>query len=238
MNYIKTHIRIDTPTYRRNGPGWDEPAERTAFYKELATIFEELGFKLQGEKNDTLKRMAVTVERGLESLYLHPDDLSGWLAEGSLKHILDALKQAKTCKVRFVDTYETKVDCTVDEFEAMFAAHASVLRERLIEKLKTRDKRYAYPRSEVSIITNDLINPMDEVGDYQAKNTLKAEFNVARNRVIQPIIEQLIDEGIVCRVIGPAPKNTEFLRTRGKTEMAEWQRQQRKAAKASQGEPA
>lgn len=239
MKYINTHIRVDTPTYRRNGqPGWDEPGERTAFYKELAAIFEGIGFTPQSEKEYLLKVMAVTVERGKESLYLHPDDLSGWLAEGSLEGILDALKQSKTCKVLFVDTYETKVDCTVDEFEAMLTAQASVLRERLIEKLKTPNKRYAYPRGEVSIMTKDLINPMDEVGDYKAKNTLKAEFNVARNRVIQPIIEQLIDEGIVCRVIGPAPQNTEFLHTRGKTEMAQWQRQQRKAVQASQGEPA
>jgi hypothetical protein len=239
--YISTHIRLNAPGYRRNNVeyhqsiGWQNDADSKAFSDELLCILGGLGFTVQGERSAAISSCGAcpTVERGKESLYLHPDDLSGWLAEGSVGQIVEALKAAKTCELRWVDEYERKVDCTLDEYTTELARHEDVIRERWLERLTTPSRRKAYVRRTANIGTNDLINPMDQVGDYQARNSLEAAFRRACDSVVGPILDRLIIEGLVECVVGSGPTREVYVRTRGKTELAALRRTARKAPPAN-----
>lgn len=233
QKHINTHIRINAPGYRHNHQcGWENEEDRRAFAVEVVSILGGLGFTLQNEGSGLISRLGAcpTVERDKESLYLHPDDLSGWLADGSLAEIVEALKSANTCQVRFVDEYERKVDCTPAEYAAELAKHESVIRERWLERLITPSRRRVYVRRTTHVSTIDLVNPMTEVGNFQARNMLKAEFNKAKSSVTKPILDRLIAEGLV-ECITDLSTLEVYVRTRGKTELATMQRAARKAAK-------
>lgn len=238
VTYISTHIRLHAPGYRRSGGayqqmiGWQNAEDSATFTKEVVNILGSMGFAVQGNHPAAISACGAcpTVERGKESLYLHPDDLSGWLAEGSLAEIVEALKVAKTCHVRHVDENERKVDYTIDEYKRELSKHEAVIRERWLDRLSTSSKRRAYVRSSTSINTRDLANPMDEVGDYRAKNMLKAAYVVASNCVTGPILDRLIAEGLVESTVRPEPYCDVCVRTRGKTELAALHRSKRKAA--------
>ena len=224
--YINTHIRINTPAYRHRpadgGQWWISDAAREAFYADVDALLESIGFHADSTRH----------VRGEESLFCHPDDLSGHIKEGTLDEVLGALRGSEHFAVRWVDLYDHFVAMSPQEYGERLAQHAESIKEELVESLKTSNKNKAYRFSGVMFNTDRLV-PAWGVGRWRSllPATPGGEHANVHARFISSLIDELVASGVVARI---EHGGDIYLRTRGKTEFAAWQREQRAAAKAAE----
>lgn len=133
--YKNVHIRIQTFAYESGQLGFDTDEASHVFTDEVTNIFSALGFEIVPAR---FSSACPDVVRGMEKLYCHPQDLSGYLAEESISEIEAALVNAKTFKHRFTDTYETVYNYTEDEFSEALESQRENIKTAILERFKTK----------------------------------------------------------------------------------------------------
>ncbi len=132
--YVKTYFRIDA------GYVWGEGMEDDqykAFHEELEKLLTPLGFEFD-KPEDRRICVSPTCTRGVESLYCHPMNLSGYVLKDSIPEIEGALKDTTLFKVRNVDTYEEAYNYTPDELEQELANRRDDVEKSLLDAFKTK----------------------------------------------------------------------------------------------------
>lgn len=210
--YIHTYIRVESGYVWGKGMAKDKTA---AFFQEVTEKLGAIGFT---QKHEPSGFRAIgtgpTLMRGIESLYCHPMELTGYLREDSREAILLALTDAKTFRIRAVDEYERKLDVSPNQYREMLMSHRGEIERRLFEKLKTPTKTKAYRADAVySVETKDLVNPLDVSDAPYSKN----EFFGVKSAVCMEAVAALISAGLVVTI---QHGGETFYRSKNKTEMA------------------
>ena len=143
--YVRTYFRIDTPSYFNKGDlGFKGDEGRTSFIDEAVRVLESVGFeriKRQYERAGDCPSM----QRGVESVYCHPQEISGYVAEEGITAIEEALQGATTFKWHRTDRYETMYNYTEQEFREALEAKRAELVSAILERFKTKRRNlYVY----------------------------------------------------------------------------------------------
>lgn len=132
--YVNTYFRVNS------GYVWGEghPEElNTAFRKEIEEIFSTLGFEIT---NPTQSYYCQTGTRENESLYFHPQALSGFIKQESIPLIEEALKSAKSFKHYHTDTYEKALNYTREEFRSKLEGCRQDIEMAILTAFQTKRK--------------------------------------------------------------------------------------------------
>lgn len=143
--YIKTHVRIETPTYGHNGHGvmFASNEAREAFHSEAREVLEQIGFTC-GKPRSYRSGACDTVTRGKERLYLHPQDFSGLLSEQGIETLVQSINEHATLfRVRHVDRYDLYQDLSPAQVAQAIAHQAPSVRAQMCQAYRTsRRSRY------------------------------------------------------------------------------------------------
>ena len=241
--YIKTHVRIDTAKYRHKdlpynlSIGFHSQDDKIAFNDDVRQCLERIGFK-PFDPEHTSRGDCHTMVRGRESLYCHPDDLSGYLKEGTAQEILDVLQYATTFKYRSLDEYERKLDITPTGFQTILERNLETIKSTLTEQLKTKSKSLAVREKTVGIDESRFINAFmshDVPSERFSVESNALTFAVAKRNVIRKALDELVASGQVQQT---EHNGESLLRTRSKAELAQWRREQKSLARETQTQPA
>ncbi|MFY0521094.1 hypothetical protein ACOMCU_25200 [Lysinibacillus sp. UGB7] len=198
--YIKTYFRISCG-YEMGGGMNEDKYE--FFQSEIQKIFVLLGFEIVKSK---IAGASDTAYRNKESLYLHPQNFSGFILETSICEIEAAIK-ASALKLNCVDTYEVLYDADAEFLLRKLQEAKEAIREEIFEKHKTTRKtnfvRIGLSTSQVSV----------KLLDRKLSNSLYREF-----------ISSLVNEMVKQKLIKPASNHPEYYRSLNRTELRAWER--------------
>jgi hypothetical protein len=132
--FVRVHIRIETPSYRQQGVlGWQTPEDNDYFQAEIGKILSKAKMIVDGSRASTQGEYP-------EDLYIHPDDLSGMISIHRLADIVSLLDQCPTSKLRWIDIYDFPEGLDADEKLRRLRHYEPELIRTLIEKHNTGKK--------------------------------------------------------------------------------------------------
>lgn len=156
--YVNTYFRINAGYVW--GHGMPSEGGSEAFFKECDEILSRLGFV---SVPSNISAGCPRAHRGVENLYCHPMDLSGYVRTDAIKGIATALKSAKTFTLRCVDTFKECFNYTSEELrselEGRKAQVEEIIRKEYGTHRKNLMKRYNDNlRTGITYFTNGLVN--------------------------------------------------------------------------------
>lgn len=185
--YCHVFFRIDTPSYRRQGIGFNDEKESLTFYKEVQNVMRSIGWELE-EKPGNM----ADIIKGKCSLYIHPDSLSGDVRKADVKIIAETLENNNLFTIRWVDIYSDCYDITKEEQIAHLETRKMEIRKMLFERCKTpRRNKYYYASDVFSKIGHKF--ELDRLGNHFRSYYCYGETL----EYINKIAEELADEGYV-----------------------------------------
>lgn len=162
------------------GKGMDKE-HNIKFNNEIRELFKRTGFII---KEPEFNSACIEVWRGAENLYCHPQDLVGYLKEGSIKEIELLLKEAKTFEFRYAKTYEKVYNYTEEELKEVLENNRPKLEQKILEIFKTK-RRNLYKSS------NLIYDLETDIKFFKNELSLK---NMEKNFVLTLFID-LVKEG-------------------------------------------
>ena len=109
--YATVYFRVNTPSYDSNN-GWNSNGEKAVVKSEINKLFRSLGWSVVASPHEAASATARNKKQGL---YTHPMEFSGTVLKNNIKQIAEAIKNAKTFTLRWVDIYDTVYDITDKE---------------------------------------------------------------------------------------------------------------------------
>jgi len=201
--YINTHFRIETGYVWREGHSKDD---RIRFQEELKRVFPLIGFTVIEPKNSY---SCYVVKRGKESLYCHPQDISGFILESSIEEIKKVLEES-SIRLTAVDTYECAYDgdesTLLEKLEKEYKNEISI---KLLNSLKTK-RRNQYMTINLGSTSLQKVKLLDE--------------NLTRKvyvKFIGGLLKELCEKGLI--IAWEEKENT--YRTINKTEQKQWEKE-------------
>ncbi|MDR1707434.1 MAG: hypothetical protein LBR46_05470 [Prevotella sp.] len=135
------------------------------------------------------------VSKGMQHLYLHPQDFSGEVLKNEVKQIVEALQKHNTFYLRWVDLYETVYDISDTEYEEYLVKKDEEIRKVLFEQCQTkRTNKYFY----VFDVCRNLAEKvrLRRVGLNDGRNSGSGQTI----EHIKEIIDKMIIEGLLVSV--------------------------------------
>jgi hypothetical protein len=139
--YVHVYFRINAGYVW--GAGMDKD-KVLSFDTEIVGILRGLGFdKWEDWPVRSMSGACPKGWRGVEHLYCHPMDLSGWVKAEAVPVIEEALKHGKTFTLRGIDRFKEAMNYTEEEYTRAMEAKRGELEGKLIEVFTTtRKNRY------------------------------------------------------------------------------------------------
>jgi len=141
--YLKIYFDIDCPAYYHPERGYnyslgfDTEADNEAFSREIREKFTAHGWTVNGEYGEPSK--------GKSTLFIHPQQVGGIIAENLKSEVLEILQSGKTFSMRkdrngnpFVNVSEEKFDITVEDQQIHLAGQVMEIETAIIEAFRTR----------------------------------------------------------------------------------------------------
>ncbi len=206
MNYKRVYFRINTPSYRTNGIGFqDQDGKR--FDDEAVQVFLNDGWDIKKKRTDN--GCCSTVTKDKQELYLHPDHFSGVVVEDIIPHIEQIIKGGSLFEPRWTDVYDEVFDITDEEYMELLQSKRTEIEQDLLEKFQTK-RSNLYITSSWSIVDNVLskyrIKRLTHyVGVYSSSN--------ADCQFIAKIFDDLVNAG---KIVTAQTKNGTGYRTNKK----------------------
>lgn len=235
--YIQTYFNINTRPYRVNGGcGFDNDADREAFYRGAHSALAKLGF--QPEKGDpTLNTYAVHEGKDLK-LHIHPDSISGLVPADELEHfeqvIYGDLEQFGNTR-----TPSHVLVGSCDQIINALNAKRNEIKHHLVERAKTKNK------NQFKAFSALILNAIDDAHGERVKyrTTLEKETSCSMQSVTvdifrdeslkqwaQCLAQSLVEQGILVVMhsdkhvtsklsnVSASPIELVYARSLGKTE--------------------
>lgn len=133
--YLHTYFRIEA------GYVWGQGMSKEAgdtFDAEIREILGALGFTPKHIRDGS--GSCTVMQRGKESLYCHPMDLSGYVLEPSIPEIEAAISKARTFKIRKIDSVHTAFDYSAEQMTARLEELRPALEENALRCFTTARK--------------------------------------------------------------------------------------------------
>lgn len=179
MTYRMTYLRIQCYGLDPLSP---DNACLTAFKAESRRLFQDLGWTVHEGKDG----VSDTVTKGVQDLYLHPNNFSGVLNEADIPMLQEQLSGARTFRCYAVDCYEEYVDMSDEEYRAVLGSKRDEIIAFILKQCQTK-------RANLYII--------DPVTDHIAEHFAicricdKDRRNRVGRRFVSELMDQLLQEG-------------------------------------------
>lgn len=132
--YVLVYFRIEAGYHGGEGMSREQTE---AFFIECEKILESLGFSVEPPK---FSGDCPTGTRGAESLYCHPQELSGYIIREKVAEIESVLSSAKTFRHYHTDLYGEALNYTENEFRAALAECRPKLERDILAACVTKRK--------------------------------------------------------------------------------------------------
>ncbi len=209
--YASVYFRIETPSYYHKdcyGVGFDDDVDRAAFTADKLKVFEAIGWNCDKSDNNGC---CMTVVKGKQELYLHPQEFSGVILKSEVKKIAEALEKNDTFYLRWVDIYSTVYDVSDAHYRHMLDGNMEKMRREIIEKAKTkRRSAFRYEWGIIDAVANNC--GFARVGDRSTYQHDKCTHDYVRE-----VIDDLVSEGYIIRIM--TDDGYPYIRSLNKTEM-------------------
>lgn len=192
--YVKVHFRIDTPSYRHNGhPGFQSGEDSQLFSDRIhAALAKHAGFRVSGKTC-----YAIRGDSPQERLYLHPDDLSGFVALESIPAVLQAIESAVGSTLRWVDVYERLEVLDDQEIERRLTYYEPQIVERLLATARTQRKNRFVSLSPHHAMS--IASRLPGLHFVAGNGSFEALHSVAES-YLDGLISRLVEQGLLVRV--------------------------------------
>ena len=191
--YVNVHFRIE-PFYQYPFNNYTEDQKRE-FYAEVREIFENIGWSM---KDCTLYCREVCYEK--QVLDIHPQDFTGEILKNNVSKIAEALNNAKTFTLQWVDTYQTVYDMTDEDYEKYLSSRDEEIKIELFEQCKTKRTNKYYPIFRIARLLSDKFRltriGLNDGRNYGSGQTIEHIIKIADKMVTnQYLIEALGQNG-------------------------------------------
>jgi hypothetical protein len=178
------------------GSGMD-PKNTQAFFAEITQILTGIGFKVTPVKDPG---GCPTADRGIEHLYCHPMDVSGWVKISSIPEITKAMTGAKTFTMRSVDTVEEAYNYTPEEFQAKLVEMKPEFEAELLSMLKTPRKNL-YKRLSGSFVMEKARRLVEKAKGMHSSgmSSMPDGLDVYAQKMVRDTIDELVKAGKIVK---------------------------------------
>lgn len=134
--YINVCFRIDVDSYVWKGSFWAFDGNETAkaaFYEQARGVLDSFGIP-----EETYSYIREKAMPDMESLFIHPQNISGTIRKSYVEPIAEALDALGGVCVRWVDLYGDVSPMTNKEYRAVLDSKRGEIKEKLLEVFKTK----------------------------------------------------------------------------------------------------
>lgn len=135
--FNQVYFRINTPSYRNKGIGFQSPAEEAAFYQSVRQFMSQFGFEA-GQYANYIHASPC------EKLHIHPDEISGVVRSDKIQAIHDAIAELPRDSVFFsfgcTDVYQPYELVDREEVLKRLQYWKSDIKTNILESLATKSK--------------------------------------------------------------------------------------------------
>lgn len=128
--FAKVYFRINCPSYDFSN-GFSDEKSKSAFYSEIVGILEKYAIP---------EAVGLNYVKGMECLYIHPQEISGVIQKNKIKMIAEDLANCQTCSIRWVDIYYDVSDMTDQDFRAILSSRTEEIENDILEAFQTKRK--------------------------------------------------------------------------------------------------
>lgn len=128
--FAKVYFRINCPSYDFSN-GFSDEKSKSAFYSEIVGILEKYAIP---------EAVGLNYVKGMECLYIHPQEISGVVQKNKIKMIAEDLSKCRTCSIRWVDIYDDVFDMTDQDFRAILSGRTEEIENDILEAFQTKRK--------------------------------------------------------------------------------------------------
>lgn len=205
--YINVYFRIEAKHYQYPFEGYDGYEEdQAAFQQEVRQMFQTLGWSIIPAKRE---RACDEAKNESSTLYLHPQHFSGVILKNDVKKIAEALAQAQTFKLCWVDLYQTYYEMTDEEYNHYLTTKQEEVKEAVFKACKTTRRNKFKNTLPIARELAKIIG-LNRVG----KDDYCADVNQTEG-YIYDVMSQMVKEGYLV----PLEKNkVNYVRSINKTE--------------------
>lgn len=186
--YINVYFRIEAKHYQypfEEYDGYEE--DKVAFQQEVHQMFQTLGWRIFPAE---WKSACDEAKNESASLYLHPQHFSGVILKNDVKKIAEALAQAQTFKLCWVDLYQTYYEMTDEEYNQYLTTQDDSIRKHIFEFCQTkRRSRYKHLHDTIQEVSNQIRIP--RVGVNDGRNGEMGQTG----GYIEQLVQQMAHEG-------------------------------------------
>ena len=204
--YVNVHFRINTRGYGPHKRWEEEDAAR--FDADSRAVFKKLGWATTEPRRSGY---SATVRKGKSWLYLHPEGLSGEVLKAEVVGIAEALTDAETFSLRWVDLYETIYDMTDEAYYAYLDAQTERIRSEVLKASATTRRSKFYRDYDVACHVASIVR-LRRIGEEDGRH---GGAGKTANYIVG-VIERLIAEGYLATET--SRNGSRLIRTINKTE--------------------
>jgi len=150
--------------------------------------------------------------RGKESLYCHPDDLSGDVLKDTIVEVEALVSSAKTFESRWTDTYNTAYDMDSGTLTSLLDDCRDELLAGMFDAFQTKRKTLFYTELRYASVLRKCSNEIAEKFIFLPRSGLSRVFYV----YTEEILNELVRKGLI---IHKEESGRNYYRSRNKTEM-------------------
>ena len=197
--YINVCFRIDVDSYVWKDSFWtfgENETAKAAFYEQARDILDSFGIS-----EETYSYIREKAMPEMESLFIHPQNISGTVRKSYVEPIAEALDAVDGVCVRWVDLYGDVSPMTNEEYRAVLDSKRGEIKEKLLEVFKTK-RRNLY-------ITSGAIDKVER--QYETlRREHKSGYDFFVSEYIGGVVQELVNAG---RIIAAETKNGTGYRT-------------------------
>ena len=165
--YVDVHFRIRSKGFDAMHGHFYTTEDGAAFDEAVSSLFVSLGFSVKSGRHSG---SCSTVVRGYESLYLHPQDFSGFVRKSSVKEIAKAMENREGlfwCE--WVDLYDDAVEASDEGYAMIIKRNLPSMRRHAVAYARTkRYDRFYERRSIISSVMRRFVprrvNYLNKIG--------------------------------------------------------------------------
>lgn len=161
VQFVKVHIRIDTPSYQVGQQvGFQNNEDKKNTQANIGKVLSDAGMDVSFHRAEGWSNRVFNVTEGnvsddySEDLFIHPQDLSGIISMDRMVTIAHGMSACKTSSLRWIDIYAFPEGLSVAEKTKRLKYYEPDLIRAIIKRVNT-GKRRAY--IDVSVFTENGI---------------------------------------------------------------------------------
>lgn len=197
MKYFEVSFDINCPAYYTGQRvGFQNSKDRESFNNECLELFFSAGWELS-EDGRNKSGYCCEVSKGKQSLYIHPQQISGAVLETEIDGIVDLLQRAVSFSFERKNVCDHYDDIPDEQYQKFLESKSEDITKEILSKLKTK-------RRNLYIAENSLYGICMGIGrTHGIKRISKREcYGNMEAAFVRKIFDQLLKTGeiVSCKI--------------------------------------